>query len=511
MSENEVSKALQKIARGTGIVFVGTVVSMLLGFLSRAIIARHFSTSEYGIFNLVLTLLSITLVVATLGFQNSLPREVAYYREREPSKVKHILSTALLIVAVNGILWALLLIFGAGAISQSLNEERLTHALRISALALPFWALSATLISISRGFGRVRERVYFQNIIYPATWLVFVVLLILLERPFDSIFWGYVMAQGITFFALFFESYRIGLINMKLSFSPRLGRRLVLFSLPLMFVGILNFLMTWTDTLMLGYYKGSSVVGLYNAASPLARLIPIFLNSAGVIYPPLVMTLYAQGSMKKMGRVYQILTKWIFLMTLPLFAVMFLFPEATISFLFGPKYMSATPALQILALGFMFHTFLGLNGMTLIVIGKPTFNMIGDAFAVVSNIALNIALIPQYGIVGAATATAVSYFVANFFRSYWLYRETKIHPFSWNYMKPLIISFALLGTIKSMNLEVYSIWYALPILIVFLLVYFVLVLLSRSVDKEDVELFLAIERKLGVELKIIKKVLKRFV
>ena len=38
-----------------------------------------------------------------------------------------------------------------------------------------------------------------------------------------------------------------------------------------MFVGILNFLITWTDTLMLGYYKGSEVVGLYNAASPLAN------------------------------------------------------------------------------------------------------------------------------------------------------------------------------------------------------------------------------------------------
>ncbi|GAB6136350.1 oligosaccharide flippase family protein [Thermococcus prieurii] len=80
---SEASQALQKIARGTGIVFVGTVISMLLQFVSRAIIARHFSTSDYGVFNLALTVLSIALVVATLGLQSALPREVAFYRKKE--------------------------------------------------------------------------------------------------------------------------------------------------------------------------------------------------------------------------------------------------------------------------------------------------------------------------------------------------------------------------------------------------------------------------------------------
>nr|CCE70615.1 TPA: hypothetical protein PAB2422.2n [Pyrococcus abyssi GE5] len=78
-------------------------------------------------------------------------------------------------------------------------------------------------------------------------------------------------------------------------------------------------------------------------------------------------------------------------------------------------------------------------------------------------------------------------------------------------MKPLIISFVLLGLIQGLHLRVPNIWYAVPVLAVFLGVYFFLILLSRSVDKEDVELLLAVERKLGVDLKIIKKILRRFV
>ena len=123
-----------------GIVFAGTVISMFFGFLSRPVIARYFFTGEYGVFNLALTVLSIALVIATLGFRNSLPREVAFYKEREPSRVRALISTALIIVALNSIIWTIVLTLGAGNIAQIFNETRLAYALKIVAFVLPFSA-----------------------------------------------------------------------------------------------------------------------------------------------------------------------------------------------------------------------------------------------------------------------------------------------------------------------------------------------------------------------------------
>ncbi|ASJ10310.1 polysaccharide biosynthesis protein [Thermococcus sp. P6] len=504
------SQTLHRMARGTGIVFAGTLISMLFGFLSRAVIARGFPTSEYGVFNLALTVLSIALTVATLGFPNAIPREIAFYREREPEKVERIIPTAIFITGITAVVTAFVIFLFAGNISVLFHEDRLVKALRVMILALPFSSLIAILISISRGFGRVREKVYFQNIAYPLLWFSFVGIAVLLKLEFYYVFITYVMAQGLTLLFLTFDTLRIGLIKPA---SPdfKLGKKLVRFSIPLMFSGILWTIMSWTDTLMLGYYKTSEVVGLYNAASPLARLLPVFLYSAGFIYPPLATALYAHGKIGELKRVYQVLTKWIFLLTLPIFALMFLFPEATIAFLFGERYVSASAALQILSLGFMFHTFLGLNGMSLVVVGENDFDMYSNALSALVNVLLNAALIPPYGIEGAATATAVSYFVANVLKSFRLYQKTKIHPFSLNYVKLLAISFALLGIIKVLKLHVANIFYALPILVGFLVVYFLLVLLSRSVDREDVELLLAIERRTGVDLGLIKKILGRFV
>ena len=180
-------------------------------------------------------------------------------------------------------------------------------------------------------------------------------------------------------------------------------------------------------------------------------------------------------------------------------------------FFFGEKYISAAPALQILAIGFMFHTLLGLNGLSLVIAGESRFISLSTFIASVLNVVLNALLIPDYGMIGAATATSVSYFIGNALTSLRLYQKTRIHPFSWNYVKSLVISFVLLGLIKALHLNVPNIWYAVPILVTFLAVYSLFILLSRSVDREDINLLLAIEKRMGIDLGIIKKILRRFV
>ncbi|ACJ17192.1 Polysaccharide biosynthesis related protein [Thermococcus onnurineus NA1] len=512
MTKSEVSQALQRIARGTGIVFIGTVISMFFGFLNRAIIARYFSTSEYGTFNLALTVLSVVLVIVTLGFQNSLPREIAFYKKRKPSRIKELISTAMIIVTLNSVVWMTILILGAEGISRIFNEDGLNLALKIMAFTLPFSALTTTVISVSHGFGRVREKVYFQNIAPPVAFLILILVGILMKFPFTYVFFAYVLSQTVTFLALSIDVRKVKLFEFRFLISLKIAKDLINFSIPLMLTGILGFIMNWTDTLMLGYYISSEVVGIYSAATPLARLITIVLASTSTIYTPIVTTLYAEEKTEAMRRVYQILTKWTFLITLPLFSAMLLFPETIISSLFGNRYVPAALALQILSLGFMFHTFLGLNGLSLIVIGDTNANLISNIFAAVFNIVLNIILIPVYGLDGAALATTISYFIVNILKSYWLYKKTGIHPFSRNYMKSLIISIVLLGLIKILYPKTGDILHVFFTLLLFMGSYFILILLSRSVDIEDIELMKTIEKKFHIPfLGKLLRLIERFV
>ncbi|XRO75838.1 flippase [Methanocaldococcus sp. 28A] len=507
---SEVNKVLHGIAKGAGIVFLGTIISMFFGFLSVVIIARYFSTAEYGIYNMAWTILNIAMVIAMLGFPNSLPREIAYYKEKEPLKIGCLISTALTIILLVSLSVTAFLIFGSIYIAQIFNEEMLIYTLKIMSLALPFLALTGTFVAISQGFGRVREKVYFQNILYPILWFSFLGLVVIMKLNFYYIFVSYVIAQVITFFALAIDVFKKRLFKIDI-IDLELGKELIKLSIPLMFTGIAGFIMTWTDTLMLGFYKTSEAVGLYNAAASLAKLLPIVLYSAGFIYPPLATALYAQGKINKLKRVYQVLTKWMFLATLPLFILMFLFPEATLGFFFGEKYLEASSILQILALGFMFHTLLGLNGLSLIVIKESNFVMYSTLISAVINVFLNVLLIQSYGIKGAAIATAISYFTTNVLNSLRLYQKAKVHPFSRNYIKVVVISLIMSGFVWILHFKMLNILYASLVLIAFLIVYLLLLLLSKSIDKEDIDLLLAIERKIGINLSILKKVLQRFI
>lgn len=406
MSMSNIGGALQKIARGAGLVFAGTVISTLLGFATRAIIARILDKSQYGVFSLALTILNLSLVIILLGFSDGLPREVARYLKEYPEKLSELLSTSILIVLFTSLLITGLVETRVQDIAKIFDDMMLVQVLRVGALALSPLAVSGIVIAVSRGLGRVREKIYYQNILVPSLFLVFTIVALKLNTNVVAVFVAYFLAQTAGFVILLADSLRLKIVPKKMTFNIQLAKELVVFSFPLMFTGILGYIMSWTDTLMLGYYYPSDVVGLYNAAAPIARWIPVFLNAMGFLYTLIATALFVQGNVGGVKKLYQITTRWIFLLTFPIFVLIFAFPVLTIEILFESKYVGSSTALQLLAWGFMFHV----------------------------------------------TATAVSYIIVNLFRYWWLYRDTGIRPFNWSYLKQLGAGLLMLGVLYTLNI-----------------------------------------------------------
>jgi len=502
-------KILHEIIKGSGLLFIGSMAGMFFGFISRTIIARCFTVSDYGIFSLSITIISMAMVISVLGFPVSIPREISFFKNKDPSKVGDIISISIIATLVSSLLIFIILFLKSGNIALIFHEKNLEYPLKILSISLPFLSLISTITSILRGFGRVKEQVFSQNILYPSLFLIFILLIIIFDFPFVTIFYSYDLSQILVFFILVIWIYLKKFFKFKLTINTKIGRELLIFSLSLLLVNVLNFIMDWTDTLMLGYYKSAEIVGLYNAAVPLAKLIPIFLGSVGLIYVPLVSGLYAEGKIEEMKGIFQTLTKWIFLLTLPIFAMMLLFPEVSINLFFGSKYISASNVLMILSLSFMFHVFLGLNGLSLVVIKENRFIMLSTFISAVLNIILNALLIPIYGIIGASIATAVSYLSANILNSIKLYKKTKIHPFNKNYIKSLIICFILLFVVKVLLLNIsVGIIFSFSILVIFLIFYYSALLLTKCFDSEDIDLLSSICKKIGINIKILEKLIK---
>ncbi len=516
---DEVNQSLQKIAKGTGIVFIGTIFALVFGFAGRVMVARFFTQSEYGIFSLAFVMLNIAVIISTLGLKQGATRQIAYYRGKsEPKNVQEVVFSSLKLTIFTSLILTALLFFSSDLIStQIFHESDLAPALRIISIAIPFFALVNILTSVFRGFDDVKPRVYFQNILRSFSFPLFLVPVIVLNLSFQKAMYAFLASFIVSCILFLIYTIKKAPFNIKYSIKKEnrinnIEKELIIFSLPLLGVTVLNMIMSWTDTLMLGYFKDANIVGLYNGPMPLARLIPIALKSAGFIYVPIISGIYSRGLMEDVRITYQVLTKWIFLATMPLFFILFLFPTTLLGFLFGRDYIQAAPVLRILTLGFMFHAFLGLNGLSLLVAGKTRLLMWTSLTGGLSNVILNAALIPTLGIMGAAIASFSSYSLVNILNSTRLYQLLRIQPFTRSYVKPVGTSIALLTLIYALTYSlVVEIWMLPLLLVTFLFAYFILLLLTRSFDREDIDMLLAIEKKLGVDATLIKRVLRRFV
>ena len=504
----EIVDELGKAARGGVLALVGLLISAVFGFLVRAMIGRVFGPGEYGSYNLALTVFTITLVVAMLGFPSGLQRQVAYFLHREREKVHELVNTALLLVLATSLLGTIVLELTRNYLPTYIGGgELMSNLLGFLALALPLVALFTTLVVTSQGFGRVREFVLYSKIGFPALYFTLVLIAVLLFKSILYVPVAYALTAAVMLPLLGRDLKRAGIIQPPFRFSPGLAKVLVMFSLPLMTSSIVYFILNWTDTLMLGHYLGDRIVGLYNAAGPLARFIPVFLASFTVLYNPIATGFFARGDMEGLRKFYVIITKWVVLLTSPLFLFLVAYPAPVLKLLFGEKYVEAWKPLMILSAGFMFHSIVGPNGLTLITMGKPTENMKGDLLGATLNVLLNYLLIPAYGMVGAAIATASSYFLANVYKSLRL-ASMGINPINGRYMRILLIGTTV--TVAALLLRTESVILALLLAVAESLAFYVAVLVGGAFEREDIELIRLAGRKFGLDLRRLERLLSRF-
>ncbi len=496
-----IHKSLSKIVTGTGIVFLGTTLSLALALLGRLIVARMGTEAEYGVFALAFVIVNICATITTLGFQEGLPRSIAVARAKnENSMVKAFALSGLQLCMTISTLLGVTVFFASDFIATTVfNDSALGIPLKISAFAIPLFNLLKILGSIFRGVDDVKPQLFFHDILRNALFPLILVPIIVLGFCFDTVFYAFLASfavSGLAFIGYAFRHHMPIHRNQITRLNPA-AKEMLLFSLPLMGVTMFELMLSWTDTLMLGGFKSSNEVGLYNVAYPIAVFIAFPVVAMGQIYVPVASGLYSKGSMRELKRNFSITTKWVSLATLPLFLILFLFPETVLTFLFGSNYAEASSTLRILSVGFMIRNLFGPNGAFLIAIGKSQFMMWVTLAAAILNVILNVLLIPPFGIEGAAIASVSTIAFINVTKCSKLYLLSRSQPLSKNQLKPILASLLAIPLIYYLVTDIMEIvWWTLPfIVILFYSIVGASTLLTRSVDEEDMALFTIIGEK----------------
>ncbi|MBU1191312.1 MAG: oligosaccharide flippase family protein [Gammaproteobacteria bacterium] len=409
------------LARGSLVSFIIQGSGAALIFLAEIILARILGAQGYGLFATVMASLQVLVMVALLGSNNLLLRFVPIFSgTADWSHLRGLVRHCSLISLTLGIsIFSAATLLLVVVIGDRISTDT-SWAFLIGMAILPVAALSLQRQSILRGLHFVAAALSPELIVRPLVLMSLVA----------GLTWGLgksvsaPMALAMNGLAVL-VAFLLGNYWLRRAMpagvmaSPHSVRihEWLRIAVPLFLIAGLQLLIVRLDIMLLGVLSGHEQAGHYAAASRIGDLIVFALASANIIVGPLIAGLHARNDIAGMQRMLVTLSKGVMLLTVPLVLVIVLFGRSILGF-FGGEYVSAYVPLLILVCGQLINALSGPVDFVMAMTGQQVKMMQILVLAAGLNLALNFALIPQFGLIGAASATAITTAFWNIYMRY---------------------------------------------------------------------------------------------
>lgn len=495
---------LRKVGKGTVILLFGTVLSKFLAYVFRAIVAKHYGASVYGLLVLAIAIASLVASTALLGLDGGLLRYVAYHLGNANKKilVPMISSVVKVVFPISLFLGLATFVFAKEVSTIFFHKPELALFLQIAAFLIPLFGLYSIFDKLLQAFQDAKGLVIARNFVDPLGKVVLLGLFLLLGVGIWGVVFAYVFGVGLSAVVMFFLLRKkmpgFGSIFFR---QEKLSRELVSYSLPLLFSSFLIMLLSWIDIIILGIFVDSASVGIYDAASVTSRLTAIVPLALSTMFMPAITEVFAKNhsaDYSNIGRLYKHISKWGLILLLPASFFLAMFSKTVLTSFFGPEFGAGAISLVMLV---TVHMIWGLNLLSsnvLEMFKRTKVILYNCILSAAINLVLNFILIPKMGIVGAAIATSISTLIITLvyvIEASYLIGKSPIDFYILKLLFSIAIPvIALVILFHSFIIEV-SLFYAVIIGFVFTLAYFILLFVTRSFDSEDIELFkLALRR-----------------
>lgn len=490
--------------------FGGRIVKIALLFTLQILMARVLGRTSYGSVVLAMMVVSVVGTLSGLGINRGISRKLPEYEDVVP-KARGVLQSGLLVLVFANLVAATVLSLAAPLLATRVfNDPGVTPLLQLGALSLPLTALSGFGLATAKSLRDARPHVLVKQILNPITRVLFVGGLVALGLGAVGAMIGNLLAGLVGAIVASVLAYRL------LPFSIRgqttaMREELVRFSIPLMLSSGAGLLMGHTDTFLLGALRSPGSVGVYNVAFQLQEIGYFFFYPVSFLLPPVLTRLHTTNQEEAIRRTYQVATKWMTLLTLPMFLAGFLFPGVIIGVTFGDAYIGAQTALRVLLVAPLISVILGANGKALVALGHNKSQMYVNGTSALLNVGLNLALIPPFGIVGAAAGTTTSLLFRNFAYTIVLYYWHSIHPFTASMMKPVLATAVLSPIGYAIVLRYFKITLitVVGVGLLFLALYVPLIVLTGGIEDIDNDVLIQFEESSGRDLSALRSLVQR--
>jgi len=419
---------LKRVSRDTIVYGFGNVVLSSISFFLVPIYTRIFSPGDYGVLDVISTVSSLLSMALLLGMSSAVFR---FYHDNDEAGKRDLVSTGFWFQSLAPLVVCAVLAPFSGSLSRILfGHGRYSPFILVSLLTIPFNAMMRMPITVMRlNFQKIRfnllvlGRGLFQT-------LLTIVLVVFLRKGLIGIF-----VSGLVSAVLFSSvAFVLTARHVKFSFSLKQFRVLLSFGVPMVPASLSRWVMGSADRLFLVKMTTLREVGLYSVGFKLAALQTFLFMAFQLAWSPIAYSMYRKPEAE---RVFRKVFLYFLLLSSALSMFLSLFSLEALKILTRPAYYDGHMVVGLLAFGRVLHAAFYLGAMGICFANKMKYYALSTVCGAAMNLVLNSLLVPLFGIVGAAVATASSYGLEACLGYYW---ARKVYPLRLPFSKVAILT-----------------------------------------------------------------------
>lgn len=400
----ENGKREKQLVKNTAIVAIGQICTKFISFFLLPLYTAVLSTEEYGIVDVLNTYIALLIPLVFLQMDQAVFRNLIDVRNDDKAKSR-IMSTALIIVTIQAIIFIMFYIF----IGQFINNQY-KYFLATNVVATMY---ASMFLQISRGVG--------DNITYSIGSLLSGAGTIILNVIFIVIFkfaaYGMLMATLISniicIVYVFIKKKIYTSLRIKM-FSKMELKELWKYAIPLVPNQLSWWIVNASDRTIILFFCGVALNGVYSVANKFSSIIITIFNIFNLTWTESAAVHFKdKDNSKYFSNIINSVLK--------LFASVCLSIIAFMPFVFkflvtGAGYSSAFYQIPILIISTIFNMSVALFGSIYVALKKSKEIAKTSIYAAIINIVVNLVLIKHIGLYAASISTAVAYLIMTIYR-----------------------------------------------------------------------------------------------
>jgi O-antigen/teichoic acid export membrane protein len=398
---------LALVLRGSALVMATQVLGIVLTYSMQVVVARCAGPFEFGVFAYAWTWMNVLFLVAAFGLNESALRLMPSYSARGQWPLLRgfvVRGDGLRPCRTGGLVAVGVLLLLGDRVG-----EHYRLPLLLTFAATPLVGLLAFMQGVGRALGGVLAAFLPRFIGLPGFVMLAVGGFVIAGRVPDAvqIIAATVAAAGVLLLAQAMLLLRALPAEAKRAHAETPVHEWLKLAMPFLFIAVCFGLLTHCDLLMVGFFLSASDVAIYQAASRTAALVSFPLFALNALVAPMIARLHAENRLRELERSVSIATRVVFWPSL-VAALLAIVGGGHILGIFGPAFQAGHLALSILILGHIVNVGTGPVSYLMTMTGHQDRCAAVWAATVAGQFVLNLLLIPQLGIVGAASGTTLA-------------------------------------------------------------------------------------------------------